>query len=43
MGRKHDALFVGQWAPTFLIHGLYVKLVKQHGSDRYDEANEDEW
>jgi hypothetical protein len=34
-GRDKDALFVGQWAPTFLIHGLYNKMVKQHGHDRY--------
>jgi hypothetical protein len=34
MGRDKDALFVGQWAPTFLILGLYNKLVKQLGSDR---------
>jgi hypothetical protein len=33
MGRDHDALFVGQWAPTFLILGLYNKLVKLAGSD----------
>jgi len=33
-GRAHDALFVGQWAPTFLILGLYNKLVKVAGSDR---------
>jgi len=33
MGRDHDALFVGQWAPTFLILGLYNKLVKVAGSD----------
>ena len=26
--------FVGQWAPTLLILGLYNKLVKQLGSDR---------
>ena len=32
-GHKHDALFVGQWAPTFLILGLYNKLVKVAGSD----------
>jgi hypothetical protein len=31
--RKHDALFVGQWVPTFLILGLYNKLVKVAGSD----------
>jgi hypothetical protein len=34
LGRKHDALFVGQWAPTFLILGLYNKIVKVAGSDR---------
>jgi hypothetical protein len=34
VGRDKDALFVGQWAPTFLIFGLYNKLVKQLGSDR---------
>ena len=33
-GRDRDALFVGQWAPTFLILGLYNKLVKIAGSDR---------
>jgi hypothetical protein len=27
------ALFVGQWPPTFLILGVYNKLVKQLGSD----------
>jgi hypothetical protein len=34
IGRDKDAAFVGQWAPTFLILGLYNKLVKQLGSDR---------
>ena len=33
-GRERDALFVGQWAPTFLLLGVYNKLVKQLGSDR---------
>jgi hypothetical protein len=33
MGRDKDALFVGQWAPTFLILGLYNKLVKVAGHD----------
>ena len=36
MGRKHDAIFVGMWAPVFLIHGVYNKLVKQLGHDKYD-------
>jgi hypothetical protein len=33
-GRHQDALFVGQWAPTFLILGLYNKIVKVAGTDR---------
>jgi len=33
-GRQHVSIFVGQWAPTLLIFGLYNKLVKQLGSDR---------
>ena len=37
-GREKDALFVGQWAPTFLLLGVYNKLVKQLGSDR-SESN----
>ena len=32
-GREKDAQFVGHWAPTFLILGLYNKLVKVAGSD----------
>jgi hypothetical protein len=34
IGNKHASLFVGQWAPTFLILGLYNKIVKVAGSDR---------
>jgi hypothetical protein len=33
-GKRHGSVFVGQWAPTFLLLGLYNKLVKQLGSDR---------
>jgi hypothetical protein len=33
LGRQHASLFVGQWAPTLLILGLYNKLVKVAGSD----------
>ncbi len=36
VGRTHDALFVGQWAPTLLILGLYNKLVKVAGHERED-------
>jgi hypothetical protein len=32
--RNHASLFIGQWVPTFLILGLYNKLVKVEGSDR---------
>ena len=38
VGNKHASLFVGQWAPTLLIMGLYNKLVKQLGSDRTENA-----
>ena len=34
MDKNDAALFVGQWAPTFLILGLYNKIVKVAGSDR---------
>jgi len=33
MSRKHEALFIGQWAAPFLLLGIYNKMVKQHGSD----------
>jgi hypothetical protein len=32
-GKNDKALFVGQWAPTFLLLGLYNKLVKLEGHD----------
>jgi hypothetical protein len=31
-GNEKAANFVGHWAPTFLILGLYNKMVKLHGS-----------
>ena len=36
VGNKQASVFVGQWAPTLLILGLYNKLVKQLGSDALD-------
>ena len=33
MGDHKNSTFVGQWAPTFLLLGLYNKLVKLQGSD----------
>lgn len=38
MGNQKVSLFIGQWAPTLLIMGLYNKLVKQLGSDRSENA-----
>ena len=41
IARKHEmALFVGQWAPAFLILGVYNKMVKQHGSDVYSKTSQ---
>jgi hypothetical protein len=37
-GKDDWALFIGQWAPSFLIMGVYNKVVKQHGSDAYSRA-----
>lgn len=40
-GKKHESLFIGQWAAPFLLLGIYNKMVKQHGSDAVgaDETN----
>lgn len=38
LGKKEESLFVGQWAPTFLILGLYNKIVKELGSDSQERA-----
>ncbi len=37
LDRKQDSQFVGQWAPTLLILGLYNKMVKALGHDRTDD------
>jgi hypothetical protein len=31
--KDEEALFVGQWAPSFMLLGIYNKLVKQLGHD----------
>jgi hypothetical protein len=33
LGKHETALFIGQWAPSFLLLGLYNKLVKLEGHD----------
>lgn len=35
--KDEEALFVGQWAPSFLLLGVYNKLVKQLGKDKYKD------
>jgi hypothetical protein len=39
MGRPAAPLasFVGQWAPTLLLFGVYNKIVKVAGSDRFSQ------
>lgn len=37
--RKDKANFVGLWAPTFLLLGLYNKIVKTQGSDRLSQLH----
>jgi hypothetical protein len=32
-GKDETSIFVGQWAPAFLLLGIYNKLVKQLGHD----------
>jgi hypothetical protein len=38
MGHEKKANFVGHWVPTFLILGLYNKMVKLLGSDGTEGA-----
>ena len=35
---KHVSNFIGQWAPTLLVLGLYNKIVKVAGHDRASSA-----
>jgi hypothetical protein len=37
-GNKQASMFVGQWAPSLLLFGIYNKLVKQLGSDRTENT-----
>ena len=36
MGKKHTALFIGQWVAPFLLFGVYNKIVKVAGHDQED-------
>ena len=35
--------FIAQWVPTWLIIGLYNKLVKLEGHDQYQRGRDDDW
>lgn len=38
MKQNHTALFVGQWVPSFLLLGIYNKIVKVEGHDKGDKG-----
>ncbi len=41
MGRRHTALFIGEWAPTFVAIGLFYKLLRPSGrnvGERFESA-----
>ena len=38
-GKEKHANFLGHWAPTFLLLGVYNKLVKLHGSDSFERRH----
>lgn len=39
MGKKKASLFVGEWVSPFLLFGVYNKIVKVAGSDRFDRGH----
>jgi hypothetical protein len=39
-GNKHKSLFLGEWVPTILLLGVYNKIVKVAGSDRFDQGTD---
>lgn len=40
LGKKHSALFMGQWAAPFLLLGIYNKIVKTEGHDKEDKGKQ---
>jgi hypothetical protein len=42
-GRGKWGNFIAQWVPTWLVIGLYNKLVKLEGHDRYQRGRQDDW
>lgn len=39
LGKQKASLFVGQWVSPFLLFGIYNKIVKVAGSDKFDRAH----
>ena len=39
-GRGKWGTFIAQWVPTWLIIGIYNKLVKLEGHDQYDRGHD---
>src|SRR5215211_4975563 len=39
LGKKHVSLFVGDWVAPLLLFGVYNKIVKTQGSDRYSQGH----
>ena len=37
-GSRHRSHFFGQWVPSILLLGVYNKIVKVAGSDRFDQG-----
>lgn len=37
--RRDQSIFFGQWVPTFLLLGVYNKIVKVAGHDRSDRPS----
>jgi hypothetical protein len=37
--RKYAAHFIGLWVPSLMLIGIYNKLVKLEGSDRFSRGN----
>jgi len=35
--KDHLSLFIGQWVPSFLLFGIYNKIVKVEGHDRLEK------
>jgi hypothetical protein len=42
-GRGKWGNFIAQWVPTWLIIGLYNKLIKLEGHDGYHRGRLDDW